>query len=368
MQIIKPNDIENALVIAGTGIGNILLATPIIRSLKAAAPKAHIDVLAPAGRSDILCGNPDINRIIPLKRNATMTETINHTRNIFRKYDLTLSAQAGDRYIIQAWLAGKQRYSHAIANPAPKKWQRFMLNGWVGPNPQTHCVLHGLQLCDLVNIPRQYTLVPPVPSPEDKTAVLDALPFNPNEHPFTVIHPYPRNRYKSWTIQGWLDVIDHLHHRGSEIVISGGHASEELKFIQSLQDRANIKPHNLAQKLTLPQVTYLLTRARGFIGPDTGITHLAAACRTPTIGLFGPTRPTYWSPWPCDYATPKPPFADGVPEQRVNNVYLVQRHGTCINCGKEGCNHDPSEASPCMLELPSQTVIKAIDTMITTAA
>jgi ADP-heptose:LPS heptosyltransferase len=33
-----------------------------------------------------------------------------------------------------------------------------------------------------------------------------------------------------------------------------------------------------------------------YLGNDSGITHLAAACNTPTIALFGPTDPNIWGP------------------------------------------------------------------------
>jgi heptosyltransferase-3 len=39
-----------------------------------------------------------------------------------------------------------------------------------------------------------------------------------------------------------------------------------------------------------------LSRARLYIGNDSGISHLAAAVGTPAIVLFGPTDPTVWAP------------------------------------------------------------------------
>jgi len=38
--------------------------------------------------------------------------------------------------------------------------------------------------------------------------------------------------------------------------------------------------------------------ARLYVGPDTSVTHLAAASGCPTIALFGPTDPRLWGPWP----------------------------------------------------------------------
>jgi heptosyltransferase-2 len=39
-----------------------------------------------------------------------------------------------------------------------------------------------------------------------------------------------------------------------------------------------------------------LSRCTVFVGHDTGVTHLAAAVKTPTVALFGPTDPDVWRP------------------------------------------------------------------------
>ena len=49
--------------------------------------------------------------------------------------------------------------------------------------------------------------------------------------------------------------------------------------------------------LTLPELAALLTRSSLLIGNDSGITHLAAACGTPTVALFGPQDPRRFRPW-----------------------------------------------------------------------
>jgi ADP-heptose:LPS heptosyltransferase len=43
----------------------------------------------------------------------------------------------------------------------------------------------------------------------------------------------------------------------------------------------------------LAETGCLLAQARLYIGPDTAVTHLAAAIGTPTIALFGPTDPRW---------------------------------------------------------------------------
>jgi len=80
------------LAIAGSGIGNILLATPLIRLLRRAYPTACINVLVPPGRSGILEGNPDVNQVVEGVRKQGMRASIRFFRHIWRHYDLALSA------------------------------------------------------------------------------------------------------------------------------------------------------------------------------------------------------------------------------------------------------------------------------------
>jgi ADP-heptose:LPS heptosyltransferase len=54
--------------------------------------------------------------------------------------------------------------------------------------------------------------------------------------------------------------------------------------------------HPRFENLLLPEVVRLVRHSRGFIGNDSGITHLAAYFGCPTIALFGPTDPAIWGP------------------------------------------------------------------------
>lgn len=46
----------------------------------------------------------------------------------------------------------------------------------------------------------------------------------------------------------------------------------------------------------LLEVASVIAACRGYVGNDSGITHLAAALGTPTVALFGPTDPAVWGP------------------------------------------------------------------------
>src|SRR6185436_19212584 len=49
--------------------------------------------------------------------------------------------------------------------------------------------------------------------------------------------------------------------------------------------------------LSLPEVTAVASRARLFVGNDSGIAHIAAAAGAPSVVIFGSSNRNHWRPW-----------------------------------------------------------------------
>ena len=64
------------LVIALRRLGDVLLTTPLIRSIRRAWPDATIDVLVFAETAGILDGNPDIDRVVPMENSLMMFQAL----------------------------------------------------------------------------------------------------------------------------------------------------------------------------------------------------------------------------------------------------------------------------------------------------
>ena len=96
-----------------------------------------------------------------------------------------------------------------------------------------------------------------------------------------------------------------------------------------------------------------------YVGPDTSVTHLAAASGAPTVALYGPTDPRLWGPWPA--AGLDRPWKAAGKIQRRGNVWLVQNPQPCLPCQGEGCERHILSHSRCLDELPSQQVLTAVD-------
>jgi len=338
-------------------IGNVLVATPLMRSLRRAHPHSVIDVLVPKGRGEILDGNPDINACIEVSRKEGVYRYMLFFIRLCRHYDIALSVRAGDRSIINAFICGRRRFAIVKAGNGFKWWQKFLLHAWVEGDSASHVVIQGLQLADIVDIPRFYEVVPPPVKKQER--IIDYPATLPEKTPYAVAHLYARNLYKCWTKQGWAEVFRHLHDAGMPAIITGGNDASEKRYNGSILTN-DISPLVIDStgRLSLSEVSGLIAGCALFIGPDTGITHLAAAHGVPTVALFGPTNPVYWGPWPRGYSEDRPPFTcKGL--QKVKNVFLVQ-DAACSGCGLEGCHDDPQQYSPCMQHLSPETVVQVI--------
>ena len=110
--------------------------------------------------------------------------------------------------------------------------------------------------------------------------------------------------------------------------------------------------------LSLNQLAFLLSDSKIYIGPDTVVTHMAAALGVPTVALFGPSNPVKWGPWPKAWNLTNPFIPIG--SQQRNNVCLIQGTGACVPCFKEGCDSHINSRSQCLENLAAEQVITAV--------
>ena len=96
------------LVIAMRRLGDVLLTTPLVRSLRLGFAGARVDMLVFRGTEGILAGNPDIDAVTAVPADATARDTRALVGSLWRRYDLAISTQTGDRPTFLAYAAGRR--------------------------------------------------------------------------------------------------------------------------------------------------------------------------------------------------------------------------------------------------------------------
>jgi len=354
-------EMNNALVVCTRRIGDVLLSTPVVRSLKSAWPHLMIDMLVFEGTEDIVAANRDIRRIWTIAERPTIGAHLALFRSLWRRYDLAVSVLAGDRPTFHAWVAGRYRVGTLL--PDRKSWwKRRLLDEWMPfDNLNTHTVAMNLRLLASLKIEPLGT---PVVSwgREDEESIHDSFPGMRGSPRYAVLHVSPKFAYKTWTAAGWVALGRWLTDHGMTVVVTGGASDQQTSCEQVIQGLPEAV--NLVGRVRLPALGYLLSRAAVYVGTDTAVSHMAAAIGTPTVALFGPSNPVKWGPWPKDFpVTAQSPWKTRG-SQRLGNVYLLQGEGDCVPCLGEGCDRHINSLSECLQQLPVNRVIQAVETML----
>lgn len=339
-------------------IGDVLLATPLARSVRRAWPDTHLTMLVFAGTEGVLAGNPDLDRVIATADRQRLLPRLALMKRFWREDDLAISVLASDRAVLNAWAIGRRRVG--MVEPDRRRWTRALLDATVPfDDLGTHTVAMNLKLCAPLGIA-------PVPEvvaafrPEDEAAARAAVPFDPDREPFAVVHVSPKFAYKRWTADGWIALVKWLRAAGLRVVFTGGRDPEERAELLAVKAKVPGLATDVSGRVSLAGVAALLQRARVFVGPDTAVTHMAAASGIPVVALFGPSNPVKWGPWPAGCTDPVSPWRLRG-SQRVGNVTLVQGAGECVPCRLEGCDRHVASTSRCLQELPADVVIAAVE-------
>ena len=144
---------KRVLVVCTQRIGDVLLATPLARSIKSAWPDTQLDFLVLPGTQGVLEGNPDVHQVLAFPQRASLSEKLAQLGKIWRRYDLAFAAIPSDRARIFAWAAAKIAVGFTTAEEA--SWLKRHLLKIAVPfdNMNTHTVTMGLRLVEALGLP-----------------------------------------------------------------------------------------------------------------------------------------------------------------------------------------------------------------------
>jgi len=348
---------RSVLVVVTRQIGDVLLTTPLIHRARELWPQARIDVLGFEGTLGMLRGNADLDELIGTGKRLGWRGTADLARRLWRRYDLALVAEASDRAHLIALLAARRRRGLLRRGHGSNWWKRLTLEHAVfssGDTGSEHVVTEKLRLLEPWHLAADERVVPPPPGalPPDVASALrpDAV----------VIHAPSMWPYKQWPPENFRAVAAELLARGHQVVLTGTAAARDQECIAPLRDLAPApRLLDLSGRLELDQVAAVLARAALYIGPDTSVSHLAAAVGVPTLVVFGPTNPQRWAPWPAAGEAPVS-FQRRAPAQTSGNVTLVQAPLPCVPCSRAGCEDHNASRSDCLQRIgPSEVLAQA---------
>lgn len=148
----------------------------------------------------------------------------------------------------------------------------------------TEVLLQPLERLGIFNAPSVPRLVVPVSS-------APSLP--PGR--WLALHPGSGSELKNWPEENWRGLVAGLVETTDlKLLLVGGEAEGER--LKRLAAPIPLERVQLAQSLPLSTLAAQLNYCLGFVGHDSGISHLAAAVGLPGIVLWGPTVAEVWKP------------------------------------------------------------------------
>ena len=344
---------SSILVVVTRSIGDVLLTTPLIHEARALWPDAYIDVLGFRGTVGILRGNPDVRELIEVERGSGLRQSWSLIRRLWRRYQLTLIAEYSDRAHLYGWVAAPVR-AGLVPNSRAGWWKR-MLSRRIEylPDERPHILLEKLNLLSPWGRPAGNISVQPPPKKELPAEVAASL-----HHGYVVMQTPTLVRYKQWPFQHYAQVARGLAGYGRQVLLTGSSSAEDRSTVAEVVRLADSKlVLDMAGQLDFGQLVTLLSGAAAYIGPDTSITHLAAACGTPTIALYGPIDPRLWGPWPAAWP-PVQPYKAHAERQVCQNVVLLQGSQACVPCNRAGCDDTNDSRSDCLDTISPERILR----------
>ncbi|MCS6771076.1 MAG: glycosyltransferase family 9 protein [Kiritimatiellae bacterium] len=268
------------LVLRGGAIGDFIVTLPVFAALRERWPTAQIELI----------GYPHIAEIA---RVAGLVDSIGslHAAQIARFFALNPTIPEDQRAFIQSFDL-VFNYFHDPDGTVETNLMRAGARQVISGSPivrETHAVDHLLKPLESLAI-YAAGASPRIDLPEIERAAGRAR-LGPRQ-PAWILHPGSGSPSKNWPAGRFIELARRLRETGRQPLFLVGEADAAAR--EGIE--RNAADISLLAGLSIREVAQILSVASGYIGNDSGITHLAAAVGAPTLALFGPTDPALWAP------------------------------------------------------------------------
>jgi len=275
-------------------VGDSLLATPALRALKTRWPDAELSVVAEPHVARVFNHNPSVTNVVTIECGPSPLQLSAAARR-GGKPDIVVDFLSDPRSAMATWLTGARTrvgfsrhgmnwaYTHRVARQDPQH--------------PIYTALHKLELAHELGIETMDAHTEFYLTPDDRafaSAAWQAREWN-SAQSVTAFFVFSRREHKRWPLHGFSDVITRMQLKNISTPLVLATPGDE-DAVAELQTKANLPTRHVLKVNNLGQLGAVLERCRLLIGNDGGPKHVAVALGTPTLTLFGPDSPVYWTP------------------------------------------------------------------------
>ncbi len=291
------------LFVTATRIGDAVLSTGLISYLIDRYPGARLTIAAGPIAAPLFDAVPGLERLVVVEKQRWSLHWLPlYAAVAARSWDLVVDLRGS----ALAWLlrAGERK---VMAKGAAGEHRVRQLGRLFGLDPPPG--------------PRLWT------APHHERAAAGLMPTG---SPVLAIGPAANWRGKQWRAERFAELAKRLTSgngllQGARVaVLAAGHEREQAQsLLDAIPENRRI---DLVGRVDLLTAAAVLGRCALFIGNDTGLMHIAAACGTPTLGLFGPSPSCQYAPWGpraafvCSANSPEAMFGPGFDHRTTDTL------------------------------------------------
>jgi heptosyltransferase-1 len=293
--------VKNILIVRLSAIGDVVMASPLPRSLKLTYPEARVTWLVEEGSREILAGNPYIDEIIvwpraewkKLQAKGQYGLVLNQFTSLVRqlrtppRFDLALDIQGLFKSGLWTFLSGAR---HRVGLGS-KEGSRILMDRVIERSgPSDRISSQYLLLAEKLGLKTDgFPMMMPI-LPDDERFAEGFISRNSLSRGYIAFCPFTTRPQKHWFENRWAELaVGFRDHFGLPAVVLGGPGDVEAS--KRIQDLSGDTMLSLVGKTTIKQAAAIIGHSFLAVGVDTGLTHIGYALGVPTVALFGATRP-----------------------------------------------------------------------------
>lgn len=324
------------LIIRFSAIGDIVLTSPVIRTLRSNFPDAEIHFFTKKGMEDLLRYNPYISQVHLLEKD-NLNLKIKELRNI--NFDYVFDLHNNLRTFWIKMCLQKPTFSFKKQN-----WDRYLFTKWKKKNREIrHVVDRYLDTCRDFEQKTGILLKYDKKGldfflPEIKTKKTSSVSKNINPKFSYSVVLGATHKTKKWLPTYFIQLLNEIN---LPVILLGG--KSEMAEAEEIAANLTCTYYNSVGKHSLLESAYLMSQTRFVLTHDTGFMHIAAALGMKIVSLWGSTSPDLgFSPYMSD------------------NISLEMKDLACHPCSKIGLATCPEGHFRCMKDLLPNKVAEAI--------
>jgi heptosyltransferase-3 len=269
------------LVIRGGAIGDFILTLPVLAALRQQFPRTHLEVLGYPHIAQLALAGGLVERVQSIEaralagffaRSGKLSEDL---VDYFSEFDLIISYLYDPDLIFQSNVARCTR-AQFIRGPYRPDEAEDIHATEVFLKPLERLAIFDADTVPRLDVPREF----------DSTS---------ESGKWLAAHPGSGSESKNWPERNWAKLLQQI--AGSttlNLLIVGGEAERER--LERLAGALPPGRFKLLQNVPLPELAGWLASCVGFVGHDSGISHLAAAVGLRSLLLWSDTAESVWCP------------------------------------------------------------------------